>query len=184
MFTADEYTIVELINKSGNQRDLLSAIDNFIVSTAPNLSRKLFKGPSITMIGRGSIMAVHFARMGALTILIIGCMFLPFLPGNYDDLAVTLSFMSQLVGIAGLLLVPIRALWLIDEARMWAGNSRKQSTKSKGYHFAIASLGTSSIVAVVVSLPAFGNIGLSLGIGTLALWTYFVLRILPKLKDS
>jgi hypothetical protein len=37
-----------------------------------------------------SIMAVHLVRMGAMTTLIITCMFLPFLPGGYDGLAVTL----------------------------------------------------------------------------------------------
>ncbi len=69
-------------------------------------------------------MIAHLARIGALTILSIVCMFLPFLPGNYDGLAVTLSFMAQLLGIVGLLLVPIGALWLIDEVTRRVSNGR------------------------------------------------------------
>jgi len=127
-------------------------------------------------------MAVHLVRMGAITMLIIACMFLPFLPGEYDGLAVTLSAMSQLLGMAGLMLVPLGLIWLIYELRKRASRNWKRSAKHRGYHFAIASVAASSIVAMVVSLGAFVNIGLSLGIGTLALWTYIVLRLVPRLK--
>lgn len=48
-----------------------------------------------------SIMVVHLVRIGAMTILIIAFVFLPFLPGGYDGLAVTLSGVSQLFGVAG-----------------------------------------------------------------------------------
>ena len=127
-------------------------------------------------------MVVHLVRMGAITMLIIACMFLPFLPGEYDGLAVTLSAMSQLFGMAGLMLVPLGLLWLIYEVRKRASRNWKLSAKPRGYHFAIASVVASSIVAIVVSLGAFVNIGLSLGIGTLALWTYIVSRLVPRLK--
>ena len=129
-----------------------------------------------------SIMVVHFVRIGAMTILIIACMFLPFLPGQYDGLAVALSGMSQLFGVAGLLLVPIGALWLIYESRKRAPKNRLRSNKDKGYYFAIASVVASSIVAAIVSLGAFVNLGISLGLGVLALWTYCVLRMAPRLK--
>ena len=127
-------------------------------------------------------MAVHLVRMGAITMLIIACMFLPFLPGQYDGLAVTLSAMSQLLGMAGLMLVPLGLLWLIYELRKRASRNWKLSAKHRGYYFAIASVVAASIVAMVVSLGAFVNIGLSLGIGTLALWIYIVLRFVPRLK--
>jgi len=127
-------------------------------------------------------MVSHIVRMGAVTILLIACIFLPFLPGSYDGLAVTLSGMSQLFGIAGLMLVPIGALWLIYEYRKRAAKSRKLSNKDKGYHFAIASVVASSIVAAIVSIGAFVNLGLSFGFVTLGLWTYSVLRIVPRVK--
>jgi len=44
--------------------------------------------------------------------LILLCMFLPFLPGRYDGMAAALSLMAQVMGMAGLLLVPAGALWL------------------------------------------------------------------------
>ena len=129
---------------------------------------------------RASIMIVHVVRMGVTTILIIACMFFPFLPGGYDGLAVTLSGMSQLIGVAGLLLVPIGALWLIYESRKRAPKNRERSNKDKGYYFAIGSVVASSIVAAIVSLGAFVNLGLSLGLGVLALWTYCVSRMAPN----
>ncbi len=130
----------------------------------------------------GSIMIAHLVRMGALTVLIVACTFLPFFPGAYDGLAVTLSGMSQLFGVAGLLLVPIGALWLIYESRKRAPKNRERSHKDKAYYFAIASVVASSIVAAIVSLGAFVNLGLSLGLGVLAFWTYCVSRMAPKLK--
>jgi ABC-type xylose transport system permease subunit len=89
--------------------------------------------------------------MGAMTILIIACMFLPFLPGGYDGFTVTLSGMSQLFGVAGLLLVPIGTLWLIYESRKRAPKNRERSNKDKGYYFAMASVVASSILAIMAS---------------------------------
>jgi len=59
---------------------------------------------------------------------------------------------------------------------------RKRSTKNKEYSFAIISLVASSIVAFVVSLPAFFNVGFSFGIIIISLWVYFVWRTKPNLK--
>jgi hypothetical protein len=129
-----------------------------------------------------SIMVVHVVRMGSMTILVIACMFLPFLPGGYDGLAVTLSVMAQIFGVAGLLLVPIGAVWLVYESRKRVQKKRERSNKDKGYYFAIASVVASSIVAVIVSLGAFVNLGVSLGLGMLALWTYCVSRMASRLK--
>ncbi len=48
-------SIDELIKKSGNQQETLVFVDEFIQKVAPKLTRKLFKGPSITMIGYGEM---------------------------------------------------------------------------------------------------------------------------------
>jgi hypothetical protein len=129
-----------------------------------------------------STMIAHLVRMGAMTILVIACRFLPFLPGGYDGLAVTLSVMSQLFAVVGLLLVPIGALWLIYESRKRAPKHRERSNKDKGYYFAIVSIVASSLVAAIVSLGALVTLGFSLGLGVLGLWTYCVLRMAPRLK--
>lgn len=51
----------------------------------------------------------------AATASLILCTVLPFLPGGYDRLAVPLSAMAQMVGAAGLVIVPFGALWLAAE---------------------------------------------------------------------
>ena len=54
-------------------------------------------------------------RIGAFTAIVILCTFLPFLPGRHDVLAVPLSSMAQAIGTAGLILVPVGALWMAAE---------------------------------------------------------------------
>jgi hypothetical protein len=109
-------------------------------------------------------------------------MIYPFLPGGYDGLAVPISTMVQLFGAAGLLLVPMGALWLVDEARARAQKKRNLHHPYRGYYFAIACLITASIVATAVSLFVGLGISLALGVLALALWFYAVSRLLPKLK--
>lgn len=62
-------------------------------------------------------MIKHIVAIPAAAALIIAFMFYPFLPGRYDGLAVTLSAMAQVFAVAGLLLVPLGALWLAREIR-------------------------------------------------------------------
>ncbi len=105
-----------------------------------------------------------------------GSSFLPFLPGGYDGLAVTLSAMAQMFGVVSLLQVPIGALWLIYEFR------QRGSKPAGTYYFALAALVAASLVAMVVALGAFATLGLSLGLLTLALWIYVVTRLAPRVK--
>ena len=46
-------SIKELFNESGKLEPLFRDIDNIICKTVPNLERKLFESPSITMIAYG-----------------------------------------------------------------------------------------------------------------------------------
>jgi len=107
-------------------------------------------------------------------------MFLPFIPGNYDVLAVTLSFMSQVRGWGGLLLVPIGFLWLIYETMKRRKKDWKHTNKT--HHFAIAALVVASIVAIAASLSAFLNNNRSFGIITLVVCIYIISKIVVKLK--
>ena len=126
----------------------------------------------------------HLVRISAATLLIVACMFLPFMPGGYDRLAVTLSTMSQLFGMAGLLLVPLGAVWLAYELNMRAANARTWRGKDIGYWFALASIGVATFVALIVSLGAFINVGPSLGLGTIALWALCAARFAGTLKTT
>ncbi len=127
-------------------------------------------------------MILHLVRIGGITMLIVSCTFYPFLPGEYDGLAVALSAMAQTFGIVGLLFVPIGVLWLVYELRKRVRRKRNLPAKARGYYFALASVIISSVVAVAVSLGAFTSISLALGFGTLALWAYIVWKLIPKLK--
>jgi hypothetical protein len=126
-------------------------------------------------------MTSHLLRMGGITILLVLCMFYPFLPGDYDGLAMALSTTAQLLGTVGLLLVPIGAFWLIYEARKRGRRAHSPNT-DRGYYFALASLIAASIVAIAVSLSSFFGFGISLGALTLALWFYVISRVVPRLK--
>lgn len=124
----------------------------------------------------------HLLRLSALILLLAGVMFRPFLPGRYDALAVTLSFMTQIVGFAGLvLLAPLGLLWLLAEWR-WRAALRQTPPKGRGFTFALVALIAASLVALGAALPAFSNLGLSFGLATLALWGVFVWRSLPGLQ--
>jgi len=124
----------------------------------------------------------HIARMAAITLSALVCMFYPFFPGRHDGLAVALSSLAQLLAIAGLLMVPIGVLWLICELRKRTARPRPLSSKDKGYFFAIAVLAASSVVAAVGALVASVTMGFSLGIGVLILWAHCTLRSLPRLR--
>jgi hypothetical protein len=127
-------------------------------------------------------MTLHLVRMGGITMLLVLCMFYPFLPGAYDGFAVALSTMAQLFGTAGLLLVPIGVVWLIYEARKRARRNRHPPHTGRGYYFAMASLIAASIVAIAVSIVMFFGIGISLGVLAIGLWSYVVSRLIPKVR--
>jgi hypothetical protein len=116
----------------------------------------------------------HLLRVTAATACITLCTLLPFLPGRYDGLAVPLSVMAQLLGRAGLLLVPVGALWVASG--YWRPLAGKQHV------FATAALMASSVVWGIVSLGAFGFGGLSLGVGVFAQGFYVIFRLTPRLR--
>lgn len=106
-------------------------------------------------------------------------MFLPFLPGRYDSLARTLSFMNQLFSFSGLLLVPLGLFWLWFEI-----TSRKTTRVSdnKIKRFAIATVLTLGFITIVVSLGALTNNNLSFGILFLAFCFSVLTKTYLKLK--
>lgn len=57
-------TIDELIERSGRHADALRELDALIVEAAPELERRLFAGPSITMIGYGELVWENMSKSG------------------------------------------------------------------------------------------------------------------------
>lgn len=82
----------------------------------------------------GSRVIGALARIVALIALTSLCMFLPFLPGKNHNLAVTLSVMIQLMGFAGLVLVPIGLFWLLGEFRWRNQRVIDDSFGNKGWY--------------------------------------------------
>jgi hypothetical protein len=79
-------------------------------------------------------------------------MFLPFLPGEYDPMALPLSTTVQAFGFVGLLLVPFGVVWL-----------RARSS----YRAAVAAIGALAVVALLLGFVGL-SFGPSLGIVTFA----------------
>src|SRR5687768_4134987 len=99
-------------------------------------------------------------RIGAFTAIVILCTFLPFLPGRHDVLALPLSSMAQVIGTAGLVLVPIGALWMAAE--------RVQRLARLRFAMRLLAFVMSALVWAVVTLVATVQGGFGLGIPSLA----------------
>jgi hypothetical protein len=117
----------------------------------------------------------HVLRITAAIAGITLCTLLPFLPGRYDRLAVPLSFMAQLFGLAGLILVPLGVLWLASG--YWSPLAGKQ------YVFAVASLVVASLVWAIVSLGAATSGGAAFGVIVLAIGSFVLVRLGSRLEE-
>ena len=119
-------------------------------------------------------MLTHGLGIVAATAVIVLATLLPFLPGEYDSLAVPLWGMARAFGFVGLILVPIGALWVLS------GYWNRLAGKQHGV--AVAALIASSILAVMLALVALASSGPLFGLITLAFWIWIVSRVLPGMK--
>jgi hypothetical protein len=104
------------------------------------------------------------------TALIVICTLLPFLPGGFDKLAVPLSAMAQIVGTAGLLVVPFAALRLAAE--------RVPRLARWRYTFTLLALISTTLVWALVFVSSLIHSGFALGIVVLAAAGHVVRRAL------
>lgn len=114
-------------------------------------------------------------------LLVVLCIFLPFLPGRYDKLVMGLSGIAQLTGFFGLLMVPIGIFWLITERKKTTGKASLNNWNN-GYYFAIAAscIGTLFSLFVVVTLTV--AVGISAGIIALSVLAYALYKIFYSIK--
>lgn len=117
---------------------------------------------------------IHALGIAGATAGIVLLTLLPFLPGTFDSLSVPVSVMFQILGKAGLLLVPVGALWVLT----------RYSTRlaRNEYGIARAALIGSSVVWILSSLGALVTMNLLLAIGSIALGTCVIAGILPRLR--
>jgi hypothetical protein len=116
---------------------------------------------------REATMLKHIIAILAVALLIVVCMFYPFLPGNYDGLAITLSVMSQLFGMIGLLLVLLGLIWL-------SGGWRQDSTLTSSRKRFVYWCGIASTI----------DAHLSFGVCVLLLWAYIAFRLVVWLRQE
>lgn len=125
---------------------------------------------------------LHLFLMVTLSSFIALCILYPFLPGEYDGLALPLSIMAQTFGFIGLLLVPIGLLWLTYEWRKQARIRRRLPTTAQRYYYANVSVIIASIVVMPILLVAYASVGLSFGLMMLSLWLFIAIKLASKLK--
>lgn len=128
-------------------------------------------------------MLVHIAVIAGLIGVLAASMLYPFMPGTYDNLAITISVMAQTFGVAGLLLVLIGGLWLAYEWWRQSRRRRNLTLKAGGYAFALLAIIASALVAIVLAIAAAASGSLVFGLLTLIVWAYVASRLRPPLKS-
>jgi hypothetical protein len=121
--------------------------------------------------------ARHLALIAAVTALAALAMLYPFLPGDHDPVAGPLSTLIQLVGAAGLLLVPVAGPWLWYETRR-----RGRIDPNRRHAFARATLATGAVAVVLVTLPVRFAVGAFAAVLTLVVSTYLFVRCRRRLR--
>ena len=106
---------------------------------------------------------------GIAALMVLGIAY-PFLPGKHDHLAVPLSTMVQVLGVLGLLLVPVGLSWLVMPRH--------------GFAHAVLSVSAGTFVALVLALFATLSVGYAFGMLTLAIWVYVDAQLLPRLRRA
>jgi MFS family permease len=122
---------------------------------------------------------LHALRLGAILVVLAVAILLPYLPGEYDGLAQTVSVTAQLIGVVGLLLVPIGALWLAAEVLARARSQHNRSQAGWRFGFAIAALIGCSLLVLASMWVTLGFESLSFGLVLLGVWLYAVWRLIP-----
>jgi hypothetical protein len=106
---------------------------------------------------------------------VVAATFLPFVAGGYDPLAVPLSGMAWMLGRAGLLLVPVGALWLLVSAK------RPSSAQPPGWLIGIT-LCACVLLALVMTLMAFASSGPLLAVGTAVIASLMLIHLRRRLR--
>jgi hypothetical protein len=118
---------------------------------------------------------------GALAVVVLVA--LPYLPGNYDALAVPLSAMMQLFGLTGLILVGFGLLWCL--LRQLPGRrSHAQPASKVEYRFASAAVITATVVLAPSALLATSHAGPILGLLLALIFVTSAGWLLRRIRNS
>jgi hypothetical protein len=119
-------------------------------------------------------MMPHLLGIGAAVGVLVSCALLPFFPGRYDVLATPLSSMARVLGIVGLLLVPVGALWALTVRWRWLAPRRRA--------LSILTAVAASLVWLLVALFAFTLGWFSLGVVVLVAWVLALRKAVARLR--
>jgi hypothetical protein len=122
-------------------------------------------------------MITHLVRIILIILLIALCIVYPFLPGEYDSLAMPLSTIAQGFGVLGVLLVSVGALWLIAELRQ-----HSRPSKGRGFVFAVITVIVGTLIAAALVLAGLATVGPSLALVLLVSWLYSLSKLIPILR--
>lgn len=125
---------------------------------------------------------INWLLLIGINMLIILCIFLPFLPGPYDKLSYGLSGLAQLSGFFGLLLVPVGTLWLIQEIKNLLAGNKPLNNWSNGYYYAIGAVAILIFVSLIFVMMLLATVGLSAGAIGLLILVFVLYRLFPAIK--
>ena len=123
----------------------------------------------------------HSLQIGVITILALASLFYPFMPGSYDRMAVTFSGMAQVLGVSGVLLIPIGISWLIYDLVNRRPRRDSVPLPAKSYWFAVSALAASVVAGVGIALASV-HTSPSLSIAVLILVAYGARRAARAVK--
>lgn len=129
-------------------------------------------------------------RLMLLIGLLLVCVLLPFFPGRFDPLAVTVSNVVQFLGFAGVLLVPLGVAWLVHEARRRTRRGQGAPGavgKDRGFPYALLYLCAGAPIAALALLGVSlgGSHSLALGASVLCVYVFWRLaRRLGRLRKA
>lgn len=114
-----------------------------------------------------------------MTVWIALCMFLPFMPGDFDSLAAPISTSAQLLSFGSLLFVPLGIAWLINEIM----RHRKMTAKSlNAYYFMSTGLIILFVFTLVICLNLFLSGDRLLVLFILIFGIYFFVKVRIRIK--
>lgn len=126
---------------------------------------------------------LQWLPLAMVNLVVVICIFLPFIPGRYDKLAFALSFMAQVTGFLGLLLVPFGILWLIQEIRKRVDGEWPLNNWSSGYYFAITATCICFFMSMLFALSMNFAIGPSAMVVSLLLIGFLLYKyVIPSIK--
>jgi hypothetical protein len=126
----------------------------------------------------------HGLGVAGVLALIAFAMLLPFLPGTHDRLAATVSLSAQLIGVVGLLFVPVGGVWLAYELRKRRHIARNLLYTPGRHRFALATVVVGSVTAGVIALAACAAATISFGVLVLLLSAYVLYRLTARVVQA